>query len=45
MAAARLGADVTFIGRVGNDVFAELAYEIWDAEGVKREFVKPRQKR
>ncbi len=40
VAAARLGADVTFIGRVGNDVFAELAYEIWDAEGVKREFVK-----
>ncbi len=40
VAAARLGADVTFVGRVGNDVFAELAYEIWDAEGVKREFVK-----
>lgn len=40
VAAARLGADVTFIGRVGNDVFAELAYEIWDAEGVNREFVK-----
>ena len=40
VAAARLGADVTFIGRVGNDVFANLAYEIWDAEGVNREFVK-----
>lgn len=40
VAAARLGADVTFIGRVGNDVFAELAYEIWDAEGVNRQFVK-----
>lgn len=40
VAAARLGADVTFIGRVGNDVFANLAYDIWDAEGVKREFVK-----
>lgn len=40
VAAARLGADVTFIGRVGNDVFAELAYEIWDAEGVNRKFVK-----
>ena len=40
VAAARLGADVTFIGRVGNDVFAELAYEIWDAEGVDYRFVK-----
>ena len=40
VAAARLGAEVTFIGRVGNDVFAELAYEIWDAEGVNRQFVK-----
>lgn len=39
VAAARLGADVTFIGRVGNDVFAELAYEIWDAEGVDHRFV------
>ena len=39
VAAARLGADVTFIGRVGNDVFANLAYEIWDAEGVNRDFV------
>jgi ribokinase len=39
VAAARLGADVTFIGRVGNDVFANLAYEIWDAEGVNYDFV------
>ena len=39
VAAARLGAEVTFIGRVGADVFAELAYEIWDAEGVNRDFV------
>lgn len=39
VAAARLGAEVSFIGRVGNDVFAELAYEIWDAEGVNRDFV------
>jgi len=39
VAAARLGADVTFIGRVGKDVFAELAYEIWDAEGINRDFV------
>ena len=39
VAAARLGAEVTFIGRLGKDVFAELAYEIWDAEGVNRDFV------
>ena len=39
VAAARLGAEVTFIGRLGKDVFAELAYQIWDAEGVNREFV------
>ena len=39
VAAARLGAEVAFIGRVGNDVFAELAYEIWDAEGVNRDYV------
>ena len=39
VAAARLGADVSFIGRLGNDVFANLAYEIWDAEGVNHDFV------
>ena len=39
VAAARLGAEVTFIGRVGVDVFANLACEIWDAEGVNRDFV------
>lgn len=39
VAAARLGAKVTFIGRVGSDVFANLAYEIWDAEGVSRDYV------
>ena len=39
VAAARLGAEVAFIGRVGNDVFANLAYEIWDAEGINRDYV------
>ena len=39
VAAARLGADVTFIGRVGKDVFANLAYDLWDAEGINSEFV------
>ena len=39
VAAARLGAEVTFIGRLGKDVFANLAYEIWDAEGINRDYV------
>ncbi len=39
VAAARLGADVTFIGRVGQDVFAKLAYDIWEAEGVNTDYV------
>ena len=39
VAAARLGAEVAFIGRLGHDVFANLAYEIWDAEGVNHDFV------
>ena len=39
VAAARLGADVTFIGRVGADVFANLAYELWDAEGINHQYV------
>ncbi|MDE2749558.1 MAG: ribokinase [Chloroflexota bacterium] len=39
VAAARLGADISFIGRLGGDVFANLAYEIWDAEGVNHDFV------
>jgi len=39
VAAARLGAEVTFIGRVGSDVFANLAYELWNAEGVNSDYV------
>jgi len=39
VAAARLGADVTFIGRLGKDVFANLAYEIWEAEGINSDYV------
>jgi len=39
VAAARLGAEVTFIGRVGNDVFAEIAYNIWRAEGINTDYV------
>ena len=40
VAAARLGADVTFIGRVGCDVFASFAYKIWEQEGINTTFVK-----
>ena len=39
VAAARLGAEVTFIGRLGKDVFANLAYQIWNAEGINSDFV------
>jgi len=39
VAAARLGAEVTFIGRVGRDVFANLAYELWNAEDVNSDYV------
>jgi ribokinase len=39
VAAARLGADVTFIGRVGNDVFANLAQDLWSAEGINTDYV------
>jgi ribokinase len=39
VAAARLGADVTFIGRVGNDVFANLAHDLWTAEGINTNYV------
>jgi len=34
VAAARLGAEVTFIGRVGRDAFGELALNTWRAEGI-----------
>jgi len=39
VAAARLGADVTFIGRVGNDVFAKLAQDLWTTEGINTDYV------
>jgi len=39
VATARLGADVTFIGRVGDDVFANLAYDIWNAEGINTDYI------
>jgi ribokinase len=39
VAAARLGAEVTFVGRIGQDVFAPLALDIWKQEGVNTDYV------
>lgn len=39
VAAARLGANVTFIGRVGNDVFADSAINIWKQEQINTAYV------
>lgn len=34
VAAARLGAEVTFVARVGADIFAETGYGLWESEGI-----------
>jgi ribokinase len=34
VAAARAGADVTFIGRIGQDMFGEMALKTWHADGI-----------
>ncbi len=39
VAAARLGAEVTFVGRVGQDVFAPIALNVWRAEGINTDYV------
>ena len=39
VAAARLGAQVTFVGRIGADVFAPLALDLWRREGIESRFV------
>lgn len=39
VAAARLGADVTFIGRVGKDNFATLGLNLWQQEGINTQYV------
>lgn len=39
VAAARLGAEVTFIGCIGQDVFASYALDMWREEGINTEFV------
>lgn len=39
VAAARLGAEVTFVGRVGQDVFAEQAFSTWRQERINTDYV------
>jgi ribokinase len=39
VAAARLGADVTFVARVGNDVFGEQAIESFKKDGIRTDYV------
>ena len=39
VAAARLGAEVTFIGRVGQDEFGQTALNYWKNEGINTDFV------
>ncbi|HYO89553.1 MAG TPA: ribokinase [Candidatus Limnocylindrales bacterium] len=39
VAAARLGAEVTFIARVGRDSLAEIGLSLWQAEDIDRRFV------
>lgn len=39
VAAARLGADVTFVGRVGRDSFGDTALKTWDEEGINTDYV------
>ncbi len=39
VAAARLGAQVTFVGRVGRDSFGDTALRTWQAEGIDTTYV------
>src|SRR5581483_2095124 len=39
IAAARLGGNVTFIGKVGADAFGEMAKQLYDREGVDRTYL------
>ena len=39
VAAALLGGDVTLLSRLGNDAFADLAYQTWRAAGVTPEII------
>ncbi len=39
VAASRLGAEVSFVGRIGQDQFAAVALSLWKQEGVRADFV------
>lgn len=39
VAAARLGADVTFVGKVGTDTFGDMALQMWAREGINTRYV------
>ncbi|MDH7482951.1 MAG: ribokinase [Armatimonadota bacterium] len=39
VAAARLGAEVTFIARIGNDVFGDLSFSNFEREGIRTDFI------
>ena len=39
VAAARLGAAVTFVGRVGEDSFGDTSIDTWQAEGIDTAYV------
>src|SRR5436305_5310532 len=39
VAAARLGAEVTFVARVGGDIFGEAAIRSFEIDGIRTEFV------
>jgi ribokinase len=39
VAAARLAADVTFVGRVGNDTFGDQAIALWTREAINTQYV------
>ena len=43
--AARLGADVSFVACIGEDVFGDQCLEAYHAEGIHTEFVQPRRSR
>ncbi len=40
IAAARSGADVTFISKVGADAYVDVAIEIWQAEGINAPIIR-----
>lgn len=39
VAAARLGADVSFVGRIGSDTFGDAAFDLWGREQVNTRYV------